>query len=284
MTESIPVDFTPTYRALLGEVRNMHLYLVGAGGTGSALADALARLLYHARQKGMDISLTIIDPDVISGANLGRQRFCQAEVGYEKSISLSLRLNAAFGLDIRAIPASFQPEMVLKTGCSPYHFSSNTTKKLIIGAVDNHKARQLLAQTVAAGHGNVWWLDGGNAYENGNVYIGNAVERKHLSVDETLCVCNGLPSPAIQDPALLRPDISPPQENSSCAVRTLREEQALMVNTFIAAILAHFCSQWVLQREISVLSTAFNLSPPVMTSRRLTLAALDQAFDTKREL
>ncbi len=284
MTESIPVDFTPTYRALLGEAHNMHLYLVGAGGTGSALADALARLVYHARQKGMDISLTIIDPDVISEANLGRQRFCQAEVGYEKSISLSLRLNAAFGLDIRAIPASFQPEMVLKTGYSPYHFSNNTTKKLIIGAVDNHEARQSLAQTVAAGHGNVWWLDAGNAYENGNVYIGNAVERKHLSVDETLCVCNGLPSPAIQDPALLRPDISPPQENSSCAVRTLREEQALMVNTFIAAILAHYCSQWVLQREISVLSTAFNLSPPVMTSRRLTLAALDQAFDTKREL
>ena len=78
MTESIPVDFTPTYRALLGEAHNMHLYLVGAGGTGSALADALARLLYHARQKGMDISLTIIEPDVIREANLGRQRFCQA--------------------------------------------------------------------------------------------------------------------------------------------------------------------------------------------------------------
>lgn len=51
-----------------------------------------------------------------------------------------------------------------------------------------------------------------------------------------------------------------------------------MVNTFIAAIMAHYCSQWVLQREISVLSTAFNLSPPVMTSRRLTLTALAEAF------
>lgn len=110
------------------------------------------------------------------------------------------------------------------------------------------------------------------------------MERKHLSIDETLCVCNGLPSPAIQDPALLQPDPLRPDEASSCAQRTLREEQALMVNTFIAAILAHYCSQWVLQREISVLSTAFNLSPPVMTSWRLTLAALDQTFDTKSEL
>lgn len=206
MTKHIPIDFTPTYRALLGEVRDMHLYLVGAGGTGSALVDAFARLLYHARQKGMDISLTIIDPDTITEANLGRQRFCKAEVGYEKSISLSLRLNAAFGLDIRAIPAPFQPEMVLKTGGSPYHFNNSMTKKLLIGAVDNHAARQLLAQTVATGHGNIWWLDAGNAYENGNVYLGNAVERKHLSVDETLCVCNGLPSPVLQDPALLQPD------------------------------------------------------------------------------
>ena len=283
MTQAIPIDFTPTYRALLGEVREIQLYLVGAGGTGSALADALARLLFHARQKGMDISLTIIDPDTISEVNLGRQRFCKAEVGYEKSLSLSLRLNAAFGLDIRAISAPFQPEMVLKTGYSAYHFNNSTTKKLIIGAVDNHEARQLLAQTVADGHGNVWWLDAGNAYENGNVYLGNAVERKHLSVDETLCVCDGLPSPALQDPALLQPDPPQPDEATSCAQRTLREEQALMVNTFIAAILAHYCSQWVLRREISVMSTAFNLSPPVMTSRQLTLAALDQAFANQNQ-
>ncbi|MCP4288455.1 MAG: hypothetical protein GY792_29195, partial [Gammaproteobacteria bacterium] len=95
---------------------------------------------------------------------------------------------------------------------------------------------------------------------------------------ENLRICNGLPSPALQDPALLQPDPPQQQEAASCAQRALRGEQALMVNTFIAAILAHYCSQWVLQREISVLSTAFNLSPPVMTSRRLTLAALDEAF------
>ncbi|MCP4288630.1 MAG: thiamine biosynthesis protein ThiF, partial [Gammaproteobacteria bacterium] len=111
--DNFDIDFTPTYRALLGEVRDMQLYLVGAGGTGSALADALARLLYHARQKGMNIGLTIIDPDTISEANLGRQRFCRAEIGYEKALSLCLRLNAAFGLDIRAIAAPFQPEMAL---------------------------------------------------------------------------------------------------------------------------------------------------------------------------
>jgi molybdopterin/thiamine biosynthesis adenylyltransferase len=69
-SDTISVDFTPTYRALLGDTEKMELYLVGAGGTGSALADSLARILYHARQKGMDISLTIIDPDVISEANL----------------------------------------------------------------------------------------------------------------------------------------------------------------------------------------------------------------------
>lgn len=280
--KSIPIDFTATYRALLGEVRDMHLYLVGAGGTGSALADALARLLFHARQKGMNLSLTIIDPDTVSEVNLGRQRFCKAELGYEKSLSLSLRLNAAFGLDIRAIAAPFQPEMVLPTGAHAYHFNNSSTKRLIIGAVDNAEARRLLAQTVTAGHGNVWWLDAGNAYENGNVYIGNAVERKDISVDKTLCVCNGLPSPALQNPALLQPDLPLP-DAVSCALQTLRDEQALMVNTFIAAILAHYCSQWVLQREISVLSTAFNLSPPVMSSRQLTLAALDEAFAAKRE-
>jgi PRTRC genetic system ThiF family protein len=156
-SETIPVDFTPTYRALLSDVEKMELYLVGAGGTGSALADSLARILYHARQKGKVVSLTIIDPDTVQEKNIGRQRFCQAEVGYAKAASLALRLNAAFGLDARAIIQPFAPSMVASG------YNSPATKKLLIGSVDDYHPRQELARTVEEGRGNVWWLDAGNA-------------------------------------------------------------------------------------------------------------------------
>ena len=272
--DTIPVDFTPTYRALLGDTEKMELYLVGAGGTGSALADSLARILYHARQKGKVVSLTIIDPDTVQEANIGRQRYCQAETGYPKSSSLTLRLNTAFGLDARAVTDPFEPDMVVSG------YNAPKTKKLLIGCVDNYHARQELARTVEEGRGNVWWLDVGNAHHSGNIYIGNAVRPQQITVDEALRLCSGLPSPAVQDPALLAPD-PPAQEPTaglSCADLTLREEQSLMINTMMAAIAANYCYQWVIRGEMTSLATAVTLEPPAMTSRWITGAALRSAF------
>ena len=274
--DMISVDFTPTYRALLGEIERMELTLVGTGGTGSALADALARILYHARQKGTDVSLTLIDPDTVEEKNIGRQRFCQAEVGWHKSTALALRLNAAFGLDIRAITKPFALDMVIQG------YSSRTTKKLVIGCVDDYRPRQALAEVVERGNGHIWWLDVGNAYHNGNVYIGNHTYANQLRVDEALRLCNGLPSPAVQDPALCLPDpftVVP----LSCADLTLREEQSLMINTMMAAIAANYCYQWVIQKEITSMSTAVTLNPPTMTSQWITREALQAAFDRYQE-
>ena len=273
---TISVDFTPTYRALLGETEKMELYLVGTGGTGSALADALARILYHAQQKGKEISLTLIDPDTVEEKNIGRQRFCKAEVGWPKASALALRLNAAFGLDIRAITKPFALDMVIQG------YSSRTTKKLVIGCVDDYRPRQALAEVVERGNGHIWWLDVGNAYHNGNVYIGNHTYANQLRVDEALRLCNGLPSPAVQDPALCLPDpftVVP----LSCADLTLREEQSLMINTMMAAIAANYCYQWVIQKEITSMSTAVTLNPPTMTSQWITREALQAAFDRYQE-
>ena len=272
--DTIPVDFTPTYRALLGDTQKMELYLVGAGGTGSALAGALARILYHARQKGKVVSLTIVDPDIAKEANVGRQVFCKAECGYPKSSSLVLRLNSAFGLDARAITQPFAPSMVLS------RYNSPATKKLLIGCVDNYYARQEMARTVEEGRGNVWWLDAGNAYHSGNIYIGNAVRPEQITVDEALRLCSGLPSPAVQDPALLAPDPPTPEPTAglSCADLTLREEQSLMINTMMAAIAANYCYQWVIGGELTSLATAVTLEPPAMTSRWITGEALRNAF------
>ena len=252
---------------------------VGGGGTGSALAGSLARILYHARQKGKVVSLTIIDPDIVQEKNISRQRFCKAEIGYPKSSSLTLRLNAAFGLDARAIIQPFAPAMVLSG------YSSPATKKLLIGCVDDYRPRQEMARTVAEGGGNVWWLDAGNAHHSGNITIGNAARVEQIKVDEALRLCSGLPSPAIQDPALLAPDppTREPTAGLSCADLALREEQSLMVNTMMAAIAANYSYQWVIGGEMTSLSTAVTLEPPAMTSRWITGAALRNAFDNQQE-
>lgn len=54
------LNIEKTYRVLLGDVNRFRIMLVGCGGTGSSLALALAGLAYHARQKDIQIELTLV--------------------------------------------------------------------------------------------------------------------------------------------------------------------------------------------------------------------------------
>ena len=64
--ESLPIE--PTYRVVLGDVNLFRLMVVGVGGTGSTLALFLAGLAFHARQKGIQVDLTLVDHDVVAVA------------------------------------------------------------------------------------------------------------------------------------------------------------------------------------------------------------------------
>jgi molybdopterin/thiamine biosynthesis adenylyltransferase len=85
-----------TYRVVLGDADVFRIMLVGVGGTGSALALFLAGLAYHARHRGVQVELTLVDPDHIDPVNVGRQAFAPAEAlggDLSKAASLALRLN-----------------------------------------------------------------------------------------------------------------------------------------------------------------------------------------------
>lgn len=62
----------PTYRVLLGDVSRFRIMIVGAGGTGSTLALFLAGLAFHARQKSIQVALTLVDHDLVELKNCGR--------------------------------------------------------------------------------------------------------------------------------------------------------------------------------------------------------------------
>jgi len=251
------------YRVLLGEGKRVNIMLVGAGGTGSALALSLGRLAYHARSKGMQVDMTFVDHDLIEAKNVGRQCFCSAEIGCNKAECLALRLNMSFGLDIVAVPEPFTPAIARSWA------SSRSSLFLLIGAVDNHLARRELAKAVAEGRGRIWALDIGNAQYNGQVMIGNMADLKRIEFSE-LGLCSGLPSPYVQEPGLLEPEVE--QAALSCADLALREEQSLMVNQAAAAIAAQYCHQFVVRRELREFATYFNLQPPAAVSKSITEA------------
>ncbi len=264
----------PTYRALLGDVERFRIMLVGAGGTGSALASCLASLAYHAGQKGIQVELTLIDHDMVEMKNCGRQNLAlqSAMVGsIPKVADLALRLNAAYGLDIVSWPEKYE------AGMAAHWFDAHTRRgscvHLIIGCVDNYRGRREIAQTVADYNGRVWAIDSGNDLQNGQILIGNMSDLSQVKLD-SMGLCNGLPSPYIQEPDLLEPD--PVEQNLSCAELTLAEEQSLMVNRMAAVVAGQYVTRFILKKEVRQLGTVFNLDPPAMVSRLVTKANLDK--------
>ena len=184
------LDLSRKYQALLASADTLYICLVGIGGTGSALALSLGRLAYHLKEKGISVDITFVDHDTVYDKNIGRQSFCPSELGWNKAETMALRLNAAFGLQIRAAPVKFQASFL-----GDWWFAGTRKKHcLLIGAVDNHLARQEMANAVERHQGQVWWLDCGNAHHNGQVLMGNLGRRavEFLKADEVGLV-NGLP-------------------------------------------------------------------------------------------
>jgi PRTRC genetic system ThiF family protein len=258
----ISVALEKTYRVVLPATSPVHLVLIGVGGTGSHLAMSLARLAVHARRRGIAVNLTLVDPDIVDNAIIGRQNFCFAELSQNKAETMAFRLNAAFGLAIQAIPASFRADMVP---------AGAPGEVLLVGAVDNERARQELARAVERAGGRLWWLDSGNAQFNGQCLIGNLPKGVPVKLS-LLGLCNGLPAPHVQEPELLEPD--PGDPDLSCAEMVLREEQSLMVNQAAAAVAAQYVYQYVLMRELASFDTRFNLMPFGARTKRATEAHL----------
>ncbi len=255
----------PTYRVLLGDVSRFRIMLVGAGGTGSTLALFLAGLAFHARQKGIQVDLTLVDHDVVEMKNCGRQAVTlQSAVvgGVPKVADLALRLNAAYGLDIEAWPKRYEGDMA-----RDWFHHGGSCAHLLVGCVDHHNGRQEIAKTVEMFNGRIYALDCGNEQYSGQILIGNLTDMNRIKLDR-LGLCSGLPSPYIQEPELLEPD--PNEQSPSCADMALAETQSLMVNRMAATIAGQYVTTFVLQRQILQMGSYFSLEPTVMRPMLIT--------------
>ena len=144
---------------VLGPATSLHLCLIGFGGTGSWLAPHLVRLAWDLKLKGVEPTVTFVDPDIVEACNVGRQNFSAAEVGRFKAETLAMRYSAGWGIEIHFHTQPFREEMA-RLGQS--------TRTVLIGCVDNAAARQAIARAVSRPVGpypdspgpmQVWWLD-----------------------------------------------------------------------------------------------------------------------------
>lgn len=256
----------------------LHIFVVGVGGTGGHLAPQLARMMWLERENGRNIKMTFVDPDLIEEKNIGRQNFCPASIGQNKGLDLALRFNAAYGLDIGAIPFKFDPLMIEKAKAKAGFDHRNGTT-LIIDCVDNPDARQMIDQ-VPLGRES-WLISCGNAASNGHVMIGNCKEPQPHNLD-AFGFCHYLPSPYRLEPELLtaqpadgRPEGHHTADNStalslmSCAELTAAGLQERMVNVHAAAHAAVMVDDF-LKGGLTYFDVRFNISPPAVQRKDVT--------------
>lgn len=145
--------------------------VVGCGGTGSEMVDALMRLhhvlLHFGHPHGIELEL--IDADTVSPANVGRQRFLPSDVGQNKAQVLARRYGLLYDAPITAQPRD----------CDERDFPRLAmTTQLLITCVDRAAYRLTLGRWGTRrhnGHGpdGCYWFDLGNGSHTGQCVLGS---------------------------------------------------------------------------------------------------------------
>lgn len=191
----------------------IRVQLVGCGGTGSHLADQLARVDVTLRNLGHEgLAVELWDFDRVSTSNLGRQRFTAADVGHYKSMLLAHRINVFHGLDWKAQTTAFRPQ----------HLRCD----LLMTATDSALFRAHLGRHFRRRQSNALWIDTGNGASTGQMILG------HLS---GISRSAGIRLPNVFD---LFPELANMQkadrEEPSCSMDEAIRRQELPINLLMA--------------------------------------------------
>lgn len=227
-TVKTAVHFTDSY--LISPTNPISVNLIGAGGTGSKVLTALMEInesLIALGHAGLQVRLW--DDDIITSANLGRQRFFECETGLYKSVALINRINRCIGSNWKAETVKFEKD---KFGRLP----DNARAVITITCVDNVKARfgvaEILREASSRRHCQdepKYWLDFGNSQDTGQVLLSTIGEIKQPNSEKYQTVAS-LPFVTDEYGELLkqseREDSTP-----SCSLAEALEKQDLFINS-----------------------------------------------------
>lgn len=195
------------------------VHLVGCGGTGSQVLTSLARLNKALLALGHEHGLHVIvyDDDNVSMANVGRQLFYTADVGLNKALVLTTRVNAVFGTAWEAVPKRFEKSLLRHSA----HLCN-----IVVGCVDTKASRAAIAEVCRA-MSVEYWLDIGNGSSDGQVVLGEPLF--HNRPDWHM----RLPTVVELFPELLT-DLEEDDDTPSCSLAEALEKQELFINAAAA--------------------------------------------------
>lgn len=199
--------------------RRVHVLVVGAGGTGSQILTGLAQLHLAMVALGHPdgLHVTCVDDDLVSESNVGRQMFYPPDVGLPKAHVLINRINLSFGLNWEAQVKRVDE----KSTCNKID--------LVIGCVDNRKARKAILGTMQRSDGGLW-LDVGNRLHDGQVVLGEVFRKGPASVKSA----TRLPHAADLFPEIIDESQDATDDMPSCSLAEALEKQSLFINRGMA--------------------------------------------------
>ncbi|MFC6281191.1 PRTRC system ThiF family protein [Polaromonas aquatica] len=220
--------------------------LVGAGGTGSQMMVKLVNL--HKAMVALGhphgFRVTVVDPDVVSHANIGRQNFYPGDVGSFKADVLVTRANMA--LENTVWESNIGK---LDTRSSLQDFD------IVIGAVDNRAARLGILRGLEGTMSGVrYWLDTGNRKADGQVILGEVSSRSKVGEDKLR-----LPHVAELYPEMIDPAQEDKDDTPSCSLAEALEKQSLFINPTIADFAGNILWQLFTKGEIEAHGVFVNL-------------------------
>ena len=229
--EILKVHFTDS--DLINPTNPITVNVIGAGGTGSKVLTALMEInesLIALGHAGFQVHLW--DDDVITSANLGRQRFAESETGLYKSVALINRCNRWAGTNWKAETVKFEKD---KFGRLP----ENAGAVITITCVDSVQARFGVAEilkdmSTCRNYSDTpkYWLDFGNSKHTGQVLLSTVGEIKQ-PVSEKYQTVASLPMVTDEFAELLQ-ESEQQDDAQSCSLAESLEKQDLFINSSLA--------------------------------------------------
>ncbi|MGC4234570.1 MAG: PRTRC system ThiF family protein [Niabella sp.] len=238
------VHFTHNY--LLQPTNPVVVNIIGAGGTGSQMLTALARMHHSLLALGHPgLMIQLYDDDKVTSANLGRQLFATCDIGQYKAIVLINRVNRFIGSGFKAIPCKYDKKNLHRL---PQQGAANITITCVDTVAARFEVAEILHSMATKGVNDLYrplyWLDMGNSQHTGQVILSTIGEIKQPASKKYFPVGN-LPFITAQFKALLKQateDTTP-----SCSLAEALTKQDLYINSTLANMAASLL--WSLFRE-----------------------------------
>ncbi|MFB9080178.1 PRTRC system ThiF family protein [Flavobacterium procerum] len=242
-TEKIKMHFADPY--LISPTNPITVNLIGAGGTGSKVLTALMEMNHSLTALGhAGLTVRLWDDDIVTTANLGRQRFAPSELGLCKSVALINRANRFMGTYWKAETVKFEKDSLGK-------LPPNAKASVYITCTDSARSRFDIADILKSIHSRnyrddpKYWMDFGNSQHTGQVILSTIGEipqpksEKFETVERLAFVTDEFGELLNQSEA--------EDDTPSCSLAEALEKQDLYINSSLAQM---GCSLlWNLFRE-----------------------------------